>query len=286
MTFPALALLAAVTVGTWNGQWFPSGRAEHRDTPENEARTIRTAGEMLRKGLDKADPSGTNDLILCFNEIRNLEAAEALVAAIGRKDLKVAVISAYRRRDRFDQQQDVVATTLPVAEASWSRWRSAGPNTPPRGFAFARVVLPGPVTTAVYSVHLKSDYGATTEAEAATNRTKRAIAVGQLFVNEKARRGKYASPVIIAGDFNADRWDEGFAKETIFDAFDKNGFLDVLSLLPPEDRWTHPGRGKWPNTALDHIELRGLSAEGFPVIVPAGGLSDHYPVFVTLKPAF
>ena len=97
-----LAVLAAVVVGTWNGNWFPSGRAEHRAHPDVEAATITAAAKMLANGLKTVDPDGTNDVILCLNEIRGPKAASNLVAQIGRKGLRVAVISGYRRRDRFD----------------------------------------------------------------------------------------------------------------------------------------------------------------------------------------
>ena len=86
-----------------------------------EAATITAAAKMLAGGLKAVDPAGTNDVILCLNEIRGPKAASNLVAQIGREDLRVAVVSGYRRRDRFDQQQDVIATTLPVAEAHWSK---------------------------------------------------------------------------------------------------------------------------------------------------------------------
>ena len=112
MTLGSLIALAAVTVGTWNGEWFPSGRAEHRAAPEIEAVTIQVAGQRLRRGLDAADPTGTNDVILCLNEIRGPRVAEELCRAVGRTNLAVAVVTGYRRRDRYDQQQDVVATTL------------------------------------------------------------------------------------------------------------------------------------------------------------------------------
>ena len=56
MTLPASLLLAAVTIGTWNGEWFPSGRAEHRAAPEIEQGAVRAAGRMLRAGLAQADP--------------------------------------------------------------------------------------------------------------------------------------------------------------------------------------------------------------------------------------
>ena len=126
-------IFAAVVVGTWNGNWFPSGRAEHRAHPDVEAATSAAAAKMLAEGLKEVDPEGTNDVILCLNEIRGPRAATNLLAQIGRKDLRMAVISGYRRRDRFDQQQDVIATTLPVANAHWSKWKGAGKETPPRG---------------------------------------------------------------------------------------------------------------------------------------------------------
>ena len=107
----AISLIAAVVVGTWNGNWFPSGRAEHRAHPDVEAATISASARMLADGLRGIDPEGTNDVILCLNEIRGPSAASNLVAQIGRSGLRVMSISGYRRRDRFDQQQDVIATT-------------------------------------------------------------------------------------------------------------------------------------------------------------------------------
>jgi len=151
---PALLLFAAVVVGTWNGNWFPSGRAEHRAHPDVETATSVAAAEMLAAGLRTIDPCGTNDVILVLNEIRGPRSASNLVARIGRAGLNVAIVSGYRRRDRFDQQQDVIATTLPVAEVHWSRWKDAGRMTPPRGYAFAAVVIDPATTANVYAVHL------------------------------------------------------------------------------------------------------------------------------------
>ncbi|MBQ6136640.1 MAG: endonuclease/exonuclease/phosphatase family protein [Kiritimatiellae bacterium] len=283
MNFACALLLAALTVGTWNGEWFPSGRAEHRADAKKEARTIRRAGEMLRRGLDRADPSGTNDLVLCFNEIRGEEEAKALLAAIGRPNLRLAVVSGYRRRDRFDQQQDVIATTLPVVEANWSRWKNSWANTPPRGYAHARVVVSPSVTAEVYAVHLKSNYGQTSDAIAATNRLKRTLAVEQVVEQERPKRGRPAAKVIVAGDFNADRWNGKFREERIFDIFEKAGFMNCIELLPEQDRVTHPGGEKWGDTALDYVMVRGFECYERPVVMSSEGLSDHEPVFVNLR---
>jgi endonuclease/exonuclease/phosphatase family metal-dependent hydrolase len=283
VTCAASFLLAAVTVGTWNGEWFPSGRAEHRAAPEVEAATIAAAGRMLREGLDRADPAGTNDVIICLNEMRGPKAAKLLCEATGRTNLSVVSISAYRRRDRFDMQQDAIATTLPVAHASWSKWRSAKGDTPPRGYAHAMLVLSPAVTAAVYSVHLKSNYGQTTEELAVRNRKKRSVAVSQLIDIEEKFRGRNARPAIIAGDFNADAWRTSFAKETIFADLATAGYVNVLSALPPDGRATYETKGKWGNSALDYIMLKGLKTDAPPVIVPSGGVSDHNPVFVNVE---
>ena len=282
MTLSSLALLASVTVCTWNGQWFPSGRAEHRAAPEVEAQTIEAAAKMLRDGLDKADPSGGNDVVLCLNEIRGPKTAKALCDAIGRTNLAVVAVSGYRRRDRFDQQQDVIATTLPVAGSGWSRWKNAKADTPPRGYAYADIILEPATTARVYSVHLKSNYGQTTEELARRNRTKRSLAIAQIVEQEKPKRGKRKRPVVVAGDFNADAWKKEFKADDIFKTLEKAGFLNVLSQLEPETRITFPRRGKFGESTLDYIMLRDLAVDGRPFVLPAGKVSDHNPVFVVL----
>lgn len=276
-----LSVIAAVVVGTWNGNWFPSGRAEHRAHPDVEAATITAAAKMLANGLKAIDPSGTNDVILCLNEIRGPKAASNLVAQIGRKGLRVAVISGYRRRDRFDQQQDVIATTLPVAEAHWSKWKVAGKSTPPRGYAFAAVVVDPATTANVYAVHLKSNYGATTDRIAAENREKRTLAIAQVVAQEKPKRGRVKRPVLLAGDMNTDRWRKEFKEEKLFGLLEEAGFANTLALLPEGKRGTHPSR-TYGDSTLDYVFCRGLNPIAPPRIVGNEELSDHNAVFVLL----
>lgn len=276
------ALLLAVVVGTWNGNWFPSGRAEHRASDAVEAATIEAAGDMLRAGVARIDPSLKEDVVICLNEMRNLEVTERLVKAIGIANLRVAVITAYRRRDRFDMQQDAILTTLPVVNANWSVWKSKKGVIPPRGYAHADLVFPGATTTSVYCVHLKSNYGDTTDALKASNREKRRLPVEQLVEQVKPKRGRRAVPMIIAGDFNADPWRKEFSGETIFDLLGGAGFLNVLKLLPENRRWTIPNR-RYGNSALDHIFVRGLGFDGFPLTQYPDEISDHFAVFARLK---
>jgi len=278
MTF---LLFLSIVVGTWNGNWFPSGRAEHRAHPDVEEATSVAAAKMLAEGLKAVDPHGTNDIILCLNEIRGPRSASNLVARIGRPGLRVAIVSGYRRRDRFDQQQDVIATTLPVAEAHWSRWKDAKQLTPPRGYAFAAVVIDSATTAHVYAVHLKSNYGATTDEARNNNWAKRTAAIAQLIDQERPKRGRSEHPVIIAGDMNADCWRKEFAKEELFVALTQAGFDNPLSLLPATARGTHPSE-RHGDSALDYIFCRGLSAQKPPTLVPNDNLSDHRALFVLL----
>ena len=277
-----LAVFAAVVVGTWNGNWFPSGRAEHRAHPDVEAATCRAAAKMLAEGLGRVDPEGTNDVILCLNEIRGPKAASNLVAQIGRADLRVVSISGYRRRDRFDQQQDVIATTLPVVETHWCRWKDAGKLTPPRGYAFAAVVIDPATTANVYAVHLKSNYGATTREIRETNCRKRELAIAQIVEQEKKKRRRPQHPVVIAGDVNADRWGKDPEEVKPFLLLEESGFANALALLPADARGTHPTK-RYGNGALDYIFCRGLDIVEPPRIVTNDGLSDHQAVFTVLK---
>lgn len=275
------SILAAVVVGTWNGNWFPSGRAEHRAHPDVEAATVAAVAKMLARGLDAIDPAGTNDVILCLNEIRGPRVASNLVARIGRTNLVVASVSAYRRRDRFDQQQDVIATTLPVVERGWAKWKPSGKTTPPRGYAFAALRIDPATTAAVYAVHLKSNYGASKKPQLAElNRAKRTRAVEQLLAHEdSAGKGR---PVLVGGDMNADRWRREFRDEKIFGLFDAAGFLNLLSLLPPEGRGTHPSK-RYGDSALDYVFARGFRPAGAPRLVPSEELSDHNALFAVLS---
>ena len=279
MTFHAL-VVAATIVATWNGNWFPSGRAEHRAHPDVEAATIEAAAKMLAKGLDEIDPVGTNDVILCLHEMRGPRVVSNLVEKIGRKGLKMASISGYRRRDRFDQQQDAIATTLPVASASWSKWRTAGKETPPRGYAYAAIVVEPAVTANVYAVHLKSNYGDNTDEKRALSRAKRTHSIVQLLEQEKPKRGKRKAPVVIAGDMNADKWGRGFEQERIFSDLESAGFVNLLELLPSGRRGTHPSE-RYGDSALDYVFVRGASGSDVR-IVPNDNLSDHFALFTLL----
>ena len=266
-----------LVVGTWNGEWFPSHRAEHRANPEVEEATIRASGKMLAKAIARFDTNGTEDVIIVLNEIRDREVAERLAAVIGR-NLKVATITDYRNaRGRGNYQQDVILTTLPVAESSWENWQPAPEGQPPRGFASAALVVEPAVTSRVYATHLKSNYRASDAEAAAWNRAMRLRAVEQFVARERGE-----APVLLAGDFNADKWRKQFAGEPLFPVLETNGFVNVMETLPKRKRYTFPSR-TYGNSALDYVMLRGFELIEPPVVVPNDELSDHYALFAHIR---
>lgn len=270
-------LLAAVIIGTWNGNWFPSGRAEHRAHPKVEEATTVAAAEMLNKGIAALNEGGTNDVVIILNEMRSPEVVSNLVEKMNRPNLRVASVSRYRRRDRFDQQQDAIITTLPIVEAGWGVWPNKKKVKAPRGTAFSTLIFPNNVTTEVYAVHLKSNYGATNEAIKKDNAAKRAIAIEDL-LNRVGKKKRKVESVIIGGDFNADREKSEFAAETMFEDLEKYGFIDFSRLMPKEERYTHPNK-RWGNSLLDYIFVRGLNLKGIPIRIAAEELSDHDAIF-------
>jgi len=275
----------ALIVGTWNGNWFPSGRAEHRASPEKELAVIKKAAKMFNAALDRLDPERTNDVVICLNEMRSRDVVTNMLSYIERPGMRLDIISRYRRRDRFDQQQDAIITTTPVASHGWSTFRKgrSGYDTPPRGFVFSDIIHEGGAsTTRVYAVHLKSEYGATTEKKRSLNRFKRAYSIEHILKLEKPPTKKSDAArnnVIIAGDINADKWNDYFSRDTVFSILEEAGFVNHLEQLPLHRRDTKPSK-KWGRSALDYVFSRGLDKPKSVHIEDSNNASDHNAVFV------
>ena len=274
-----------VLCGTWNLKWFPSGRAEHRASPRVEAANIADAAEVVRTGLSAAKTSGA---ILFFQEVRDENACANLVAAIGVTNLTLASVSAFRDWDnRLLWQQCGIATTFPVVESSWSYWKRSGTKLfLPRGYAYAVVDAGKDGLVACFSVHLKSNYGATKPEIRAQNREKRERVVQQLvnIVKKiKASDGRAVSRVVIAGDFNTDPTSKRFADEKTLEMLTGVGFANCFEGIPLEKRGTHPGNTRYPDITFDYIFHRGFAGANEPALSPEVPLSDHRMVWLRLR---
>ena len=274
-------LLASVLTGTWNLQWFPSGRAEHRASPRVEAANVKDAAEVVRTGFGKR-----KGVILFFQELRGEEAASNLVVAIKAKNLKLAVVTAFREYDRrMGWQQMAIATDYPILDANFSRWGRTKNVVAPRGYAYALLDCGKDGIVACYSVHLKSNYGAKTDEQKRLNSAKREICAKQLVDAARKLRapdGRVVSRVIIAGDFNADSFIEDGGEAT-FKRLADGGFKNCWDGAPLSERGTHPGRGRWPDSTLDYVFHRGFSRQTMRRLSPQVPLSDHRMAWVELE---
>jgi endonuclease/exonuclease/phosphatase family metal-dependent hydrolase len=185
--------------------------------------------------------------------------------------LQVHVVSRFESRP----QNQVVASKLP-ADSGWSEiWKTEG-VTPPRGYSFAALELPGGRFLLAYSLHLKSNLG-----DLSTNIALRQAATRQLLTHAQemiatyGKRGPVA--VVIGGDMNTSLDDPKFAADRTLRALIDAGFHWTHQGVPFAQRTTIPASGEFPDNCFDHLFTAGLgqptaSVKSFPAV------SDHNPV--------
>lgn len=261
-------LIFAVLAGSWNLKWFPSGRAEHRASKRVEEANIADAADVIRAGMKG------NGRILFLQEMRDRQSCTNLVVAIGDTNLKVAVATAFRdfRDNRLQWQQIAIATDLPVIEAKWKYAQRSDGLFVPRGYAYALLDGGKEGRIACFGIHLKSNYGARKPAKMLENMRKREAAMRQVL--EAAKRCG-ADKILIAGDFNSDRFQKAFKDERIFPMLESAGFKDGWEGAALSERGTHPGNTRYPDSTLDYVFYKGFSRVSARSLAPAVPVSDH-----------
>ena len=261
-------LIFAVLSGSWNLKWFPSGRAEHRSSARVESANIADAADVIRANLKGFGR------VLFLQEMRDTKACSNLVVAIGDTNLKVAVVSAFRdfRDNRLQWQQLGIVTDLPVLKTEWKYSKKADGMFVPRGYAYALLDGGEEGRIACFCVHLKSNYGAKKAAKKKENMLKREAAIRQVLA---AAENCGADKILIAGDFNSDRFQRAFKDERIFSMLESAGFRDAWEGTDPSQRGTHPGRSRYPDSTLDYVFYKGYSRCASRFLVPVALVSDH-----------
>ena len=261
-------LIFAVLAGSWNLKWFPSGRAEHRASARVESANIEDAADVIRANLKG---SGR---VLFLQELRDANACSNLVTAIGDTNLNVAVATAFRdfRDNRLQWQQLGIVTDLPVIKAEWRYSKKADGMFVPRGYAYALLDGGEEGRIACFCVHLKSNYGAKKTAKKKENMLKREAAIRQVLA---AAGNCGADKILIAGDFNSDRFQKAFKDERMFPMLESAGFKDGWEGTDPSERGTHPGSSRYPDSTLDYVFYKGYSRCASRFLAPAVPVSDH-----------
>lgn len=271
-------LAFAVLAGTWNLKWFPSGRAEHRASPRMEAANVSDAADVIRANLRR----GRSGRVLFLQELRDPLTCSNLISAIRDRNLHVAVATAYRdsRDNRLQWQQMAIVTDLPVIEADWRYARKAGRKFVPRGYAYALLDGGKEGRIACFCVHLKSNYGAYKVEDVKANAAKRLACIRQVL---EAAAKVAAERTIIAGDFNADRFQLQFKDEGTFCVMEAAGFADSWEGASPAERGTHPGSTRYPDSTLDYVFHKGFRRIASRRLAPLDFVSDHRMVVVSLE---
>ena len=269
-------LVLAVLAGSWNLKWFPSGRAEHRASPRVETANIHDAADVIRanfKGKGR---------VLFLQELRDAQSCSNLVTAIGDPMLYVAVVSAFRdnRDNRLQWQQLGIVTDMPMIACEWKYAKKAGHAFVPRGYAYALLDGGREGRIACFCVHLKSNYGAYRAEVQDANAMRRLAMIRQVL---SAAKKVDAAKTLIVGDFNADRFMPQFKSEKIFLLLEADGFLDGWMGAAAEERGTHPGSNKFPDSTLDYIFHRGFAKRISRTLAPNDFVSDHRMVVMAFK---
>jgi endonuclease/exonuclease/phosphatase family metal-dependent hydrolase len=259
---------------TWNIEWFP-GRKSNATLAEEQAHI-----NAVRDYLAEVDPD-----VLLLQEIRD---ADSLAAAVALLDgYQVHIVSAFRVGGGLARQQLAIASRLTAQSAFAERFVAPanGDPTPPRGFAFAALELPGNRILLCYSLHLKSNASGDDE----ENIRIREESARQVLAHVADMRTLYANRkaiyLAVGGDFNVRLENPAMAHEQTIDLFKQESFHSTWDGVPLHQRVTWPGRGGWPDATFDYILLHNLGAPTARVLAqPTPDLSDHNPVEVTIQP--
>jgi endonuclease/exonuclease/phosphatase family metal-dependent hydrolase len=282
-------LILSIVVGTWNGKWFPSGRAERRAPAEEEASAIKKAGRMLGSSIEKMVTSTNDVVVICLQEMYNSEVVSNLASHIEVEGSKMRVASVSRfynpERRRYENQQVAVISNRDEIDGGWISYKTDIGDAVPRGSAFASFVVDANTVT-VYSVHLKSNYGGNTKLKMAQNQSLRSAGIRRLLshIDGGAGLGEACGKVVIAGDFNCDYSAAEFKDDTVFRDLENSGFTNLMKGADRERIVTFPDRYNKGGATLDYIFSRNMVSSGGPTSFAARGTSDHKPVFARLLP--
>ena len=252
------AMPKSIRIVAWNLEWFPGHQSE--PTPAAEATQMTAA----KAALAELKPD-----VLLLEEIRDWASAAELCKAVPK--MQVHVVSRFQPRP----QNQVVASKFP-ADATWSESWQVDAITPPRGYSFAALELPGPRFVLAYALHLKSNLG-----DLSVNILNRQAAAKQLIKHASemvalyGKRGPCA--VVIGGDLNTSLDDPKFAQDLTLPALIRTGFRWSFDGVPFAKRTTIPASGEFADNCFDHIFTAGLGkTTAFVKSYPA--ISDHNPV--------
>lgn len=268
------ASASALTVVTWNLEWFPGHK--QNSTPTEQQAHMKAAKAALKE---------LNPDIFIGIEIKDEDSFKKLVSVV--PGLKAQVVSDFRiSKNQKGLQQIGIASRWP-AQSAWSEpWKNVV-NKLPRGFSFTAIEdTNSHKFLMVYGLHLKSNLNrGKGDKEDQENRALRNESARQLIFHIEYMQDIYKKENIegwiIGGDFNTN--DDGqFTNDHVITNFEEAGFWDTWQNVPQEKRLTWTGKGRYKPTTFDYILLKGLGKPSALALTNFTEVSDHLPVVVTL----
>ncbi|HMJ05164.1 MAG TPA: endonuclease/exonuclease/phosphatase family protein [Chthoniobacterales bacterium] len=249
----------------WNIKWFPGGRPNAY--PGEEMRQIRAVHADI--GKLAADVIG-------FEEVRDWNSAALAIQPL--PGFKVDVCSNFPPREGQTETQQVAIVSRLQPMSAWAEeWKSGGPISPPRGFAFAAYEIAPRKLLLVYALHLKSNRG-----ELVENIAIREESMRQLIVHMKEMETVYtklgALAWIVGGDFNTAPDDPRFRNDRTTEPLTASGFGWCWQNIPLADRITMPPDKRFPAACFDHLFHRGLQLRKAEAIATSAASSDHHAI--------
>ncbi len=257
-------------ITAWNLQWFP-GKTPSGGTNEEQAAHVSAVISEL-KAIDA-------DIVL-LQEIRDPAALQEIVKAIPEYSLDVV--------SDFSGNLEVAILSRPPAKATegfMQAFEERDEANPPRGFAYATVMLTDESVLAVYSVHLKSNSGGIEETTPKREESARQLIAHCNGLRERFQKEGKDFYAVIGGDFNSDPTSENWAEDDTLRMIQDAGFTWAGQGVDRKELISWLTDGRYPDAVFDHMMV--MAPEGYEVSQSSThktdrSVSDHRAVIIEL----
>ena len=261
---------SGVRIAAWNLQWFP-GKTPNGGAAEERGNHISAVISEL-KAID-AD-------ILLLQEIRDPAGLQVIISAMPEYSLDVV--------SDFSGNLEVAILSRAPAKATegfMQAFEEGEEAKPPRGFAYATVMLTDEAVLAVYSVHLKSNSGGIEETTPKREESARQLIAHCNGLKERFENEGKAFYAVIGGDFNSDPTSEKWAEDGTLSIVQDAGFKWAGQGVAREELISWLTDGRYPDAVFDHMMV--MAPEGYEFSQSSThktdrSVSDHRAVILQL----
>ena len=259
---------SGLKIAAWNLQWFPG------KTPSGEAAEER--GNHISAVISEVIDAD----ILLLQEIRDPAGLKVIISAMPEYSLDIV--------SDFSGNLEVAILTRAPAKATegfMQAFEEGEEANPPRGFAYATVMLTDDSVLAVYSVHLKSNSGGIEETTPKREESARQLIAHCNGLKERFEKEGKTFCAVIGGDFNSDPTSEKWAEDDTLRIIQDAGFKWAGQGVDRKELISWLTDGRYPDAVFDHIMV--MAPEGYEVSQSFThktdrSVSDHRAVIIEL----